>query len=494
MNHRTLQTVLRSLAEPGPPATDAALLRQFVSARDEQAFAALVDRHGRLVWAVCRHLTRSDADADDAFQATFLVLMRNAAKIRDAGKLSAWLHGVAYKICAKARQSAKRRTTREQATAINEWTDSAVPGSAWDRALAAVHEEVAGLPEALRVPFVLCCLEGKGVTEAAGQLGWKIGTLSGRLTRAKDALLARLEARGVTLGVAATVTIATTSGVPAAVLAKAVWWVRAGVTVPSSIHQLSQGVFSMSVKQVNLLAAGLLLACGLGLIGGAWWVATADAQSPGGDPPAKGKTADDPKHLIAEYERAKALALLEQALAAAEAAGASTAKWDYDFVRVSDMGTTKFVQFLQDRETRGWEYNGQVTLRHEGKPAEQWVFRRPNARAQSQLEKYERLTRSRPGPEADPKAIEAKIEELQALLAATKAAKTLASRDIGVENEKPQDLAVLFDLLEKSSAKQFGPGKLKVTYDIRGKGSIHLEGRTDAVDWAASVIAKLYGK
>ena len=99
MSPRSLQYVLRSLAETASMASDADLLRRFLQ-QDEQAFAELVRRHGRLVWAVCRHLTRSDAEADDAFQATFLVLLKNAKKVREPGKLSAWLHGVAYKVCA----------------------------------------------------------------------------------------------------------------------------------------------------------------------------------------------------------------------------------------------------------------------------------------------------------------------------------------------------------------------------------------------------------
>ncbi|HEV3436434.1 MAG TPA: sigma-70 family RNA polymerase sigma factor, partial [Gemmata sp.] len=146
MNPCSLQTVLRSLADAEPLASDEQLLRQFV-AGDEGAFSELVRRHGRLVWAVCRNLTGSDMDADDAFQATFLVLLNNARKIRDAGRLSAWLHGVAYKVCARARRAAKRRTTREQAVATSERNGCVVPDSAWDRAMSAVHEEVGTLPE-----------------------------------------------------------------------------------------------------------------------------------------------------------------------------------------------------------------------------------------------------------------------------------------------------------------------------------------------------------
>ncbi|AMV25396.1 hypothetical protein VT84_13425 [Gemmata sp. SH-PL17] len=113
-----------------------------------------------------------------------------------------------------------------------------MPDSAWDRALAAVHEEVAQFPEALRVPFVLCCLEGAGATEAAERLGWKLGTLSGRLIRAKETVLTRLEKRGLAFGV-----VAAFGGgaVPAAVAAKAESLVRIGFPVSGSVRQLSQG-------------------------------------------------------------------------------------------------------------------------------------------------------------------------------------------------------------------------------------------------------------
>ena len=133
MNRNGLQAVLRSVTDTCLKVPDAELLRRYVETRDEAAFADLVRRHGRLVWSVCRQLTGCDADADDAFQATFLVLVSGAAKVRDAGKLSAWLHGVAYKVCAKTRRSAKARTARET-TAAKGQGGTVVPDSAWDRA------------------------------------------------------------------------------------------------------------------------------------------------------------------------------------------------------------------------------------------------------------------------------------------------------------------------------------------------------------------------
>ena len=273
MSPRLLQAVLRSFADIGPPVSDADLLRRFIQ-NDQQAFAELVRRHGRLVWAACRNLTRFEADAEDAFQATFLVLLQNATRIRQSGKLSTWLYGVAHKVCANARRGVKRRTARERVTLTPERNGASIPESAWDRALAAVHQEAAQLPETLRVPFVLCCLEGKGVSDAAEQVGCKIGTFSSRLTRAKDLILARLEARGLTLGVVAAVGL---TSPPADVVAKAAAVAQSGFVVPNSILQLSQGVIGMSMKPVKMLAAAVILTCGLGLGVGSRWMGRADA-------------------------------------------------------------------------------------------------------------------------------------------------------------------------------------------------------------------------
>jgi RNA polymerase sigma factor (sigma-70 family) len=380
-----IPAILRQLSETGPPVTDAELLGRYAVHRDEDAFAALVRRHGRLVWAVCQHL--AGPDADDAFQATFLVLLRNAGKAGIAIKLSAWLYGVAYRVCLKARQSAKRRTYRERAVAVKDRNSSIVPDSLWDRAFAAVHEEVFKLPETLRVPFVLCILEGKSVTEAAEQLGWKLSTLSGRLLRAKYSLLSRLDARGITAGsVAALGCIATSA--PAEVLAKTSRLVHRGVIVSSSILQLSQGVIGMSAYQVKLLAAVVLLAIGLGIGSRSGWLASAEAQQA---TPAEKLTPDEKVRRL-EQQLAQARAEAEEARRLEEArrrfaerneeksrltGSLSTAKWEYSFVPASPMDASKFVKFLQDQESRGWDYSGQTTLVQQSKDTAMWVFRRP---------------------------------------------------------------------------------------------------------------------
>jgi RNA polymerase sigma factor (sigma-70 family) len=535
---RSLQAVLRSLADAAPPVADGEFLRRFLQG-DEAAFAELVRRHGRLVWAACRHLTGSDAEADDAFQATFLVLLKNAAKIRDVGRLSAWLHGVAYKVCAKARQAEKRRTTRERATAASERNGAAVPESAWDRAMAAVHEEAAKLPETLRVPFVLCCLEGRGVTEAAEQLGWKLGTFSGRLTRAKDALLARLDARGLTLAVVAGVGLATP---PATAVAKAVALARVGSVVPGSILQLSQGVIGMSLKSFKVLAAAVLLTCGLGLGLGGGLVGTADAQAT--PQPDKLKEAEkqlqeklealrqaelekaqrdaDTAKLLDEAKRAEEVrrqreraierdrvATYEALMAEAirdrnEAASAKTTKWEYDFVAVSEMTMTKFVEFLQDRESRGWEYNGLTKYRHDGKLADIWVFRRPakGTATNSLLHEYSRKVSPnagatetlRAGPPMTPddaKTLEAEIARLQEKLAELKKAKGPAQRMVFPAKDLPLEAHELAEVLFKLAAKNLKNAKGSFTHT---GGNLIVEGDKELIDWVAAMIKKLNEK
>ena len=508
MSPRSLQYVLRSLAETASMASDADLLRRFLQ-QDEQAFAELVRRHGRLVWAVCRHLTRSDAEADDAFQATFLVLLKNAKKVREPGKLSAWLHGVAYKVCAKSRQSTKRRSSREQAAALREGNGSVVPDSAWDRALAAVHEEVAKLPDTLRVPFVLCCLEGVGVTEAAERLGWKLGTLSGRLTRAKDAVLLKLEARGMTLGVVATVGVVT---VPGEVTAKATALAQVGFAVPGSILQLTQGVIGMNVKSFKVLAAAVLLTCGLGLSVGSGWVANAEAQPTAPLTPLTPKPTSEVKRLQDELEKAKRaeeeqklvegtvvrVRLKEVALSQGKPAF-SSAKWEYDLVEMTaTFDAVKFAALLQERENNHWEFLGSTVLGPNGGHF-QWLFRRPVVVVRTTVSLVPRVEWIAPVATTkveDAKAIEAEIKKLQEKLAAINnkpatldkpSTKTTATISFAGFTDDESLAKLLVDLGEK----KFGKGSIQVRY---GNKVVTVIGSQEAIDWATGVVKSLAGK
>lgn len=196
--------------------TDGQLLTCFVARRDESAFAALVGRHGPMVWGVCRRVLRSLHDAEDAFQASFLVLARKAASIASREQLASWLYGVAHRTALKARSAAVRRRLREKPLANAPEPQAARPG-AWHDALPLLDQELCRLADKYRAPVVLCDLEGKTRAEAARQLGVPEGTVAGRLARARRVLAQRLSRRGVALSVPSVVAGASAQAAPACV-------------------------------------------------------------------------------------------------------------------------------------------------------------------------------------------------------------------------------------------------------------------------------------
>jgi RNA polymerase sigma factor (sigma-70 family) len=182
---------------------DQDLLDRFVRDQDEAAFAALVDRHAAMVLGVCRRVLKHAHDAEDAFQATFLVLARQAGSIRNPESLGGWLQRVAHHVALKARTGLARRSAREVASVeAAEVERPATPEPTWREALLALDEEMSRLPASYRAALVLCYLEGRTQDEAAGQLGWSLGTLRGRLERARQQLRQRLSRRGVVLSAA----------------------------------------------------------------------------------------------------------------------------------------------------------------------------------------------------------------------------------------------------------------------------------------------------
>jgi RNA polymerase sigma factor (sigma-70 family) len=178
---------------------DDKLLKRFLVERDEVAFAALVARHGRMVLGVCRRILHAEHDVEDAFQATFLVVVRRAKAIHDGGLLAHWIYGVAHRVAVRARANAARRYVREQTlTVAQSGVESPSREGERSELRGVLDDELARLPELLRLPLVLCYLEGLTHEEAAGRLRWPVGTVRSRLARGRDKLRSRLTRRGLT--------------------------------------------------------------------------------------------------------------------------------------------------------------------------------------------------------------------------------------------------------------------------------------------------------
>jgi RNA polymerase sigma factor (sigma-70 family) len=267
--------------------TDGQLLDLFVCHRDAEAFAAVVRRHGPMVLGVCRRVLRNHADADDAFQAAFLVLARKAARIGTRELLAQWLYGVAFNTARKLREANARRAVRERPLAeLPE--PPAAGGSDCHAELAAIlDEELSRLPERYRVPIVLCDLEGATRREAARLLGWPEGTVAGRLARARAMLAERLAGRGVVMPVVLLVAIlaerqATACG-PELLRA-----VATGEVAPRIAETTERVIHAMFVKQLKTIGLAAL-ACGLVLAGafGAFTLPATAQPAPPTDPTAK---------------------------------------------------------------------------------------------------------------------------------------------------------------------------------------------------------------
>jgi RNA polymerase sigma factor (sigma-70 family) len=197
--HPILRYIRTLAASPGGSLLpDDDLLECYLERRDHEAFAALVERHGPMVLGVCQSVLRHRQDAEDAFQATFLVLARQARSIRRRHDVASWLHGVAYRIARKARVAGARRRERE-AKAITPAAAGSVDDLSWGEVRAILHAELAALPKRFREPLVLCYLEGLTRDEAARRLGWRATTVKGRLHRGRDMLRRRLERCGLGL-------------------------------------------------------------------------------------------------------------------------------------------------------------------------------------------------------------------------------------------------------------------------------------------------------
>ena len=262
--------------------SDEQLLDRFVDRREGAVFEAIVRRHGPMVWGVCRRVLRDHHDAEDAFQATFLVLARKVASIMPRERLGNWLYGVAYQTATKARAMRAKRWAREgQVPDMPE--PMAVPDNRRDDLAEALDRELSGLPEKYRTPIILCDLEGWTHQEAASQLGWPIGTVSSRLSRARSMLAKRLTRRGIALsGGSLAVLLAQESAsasmptrlidstAQAASLFAEGGAVTAGV-VSAEVAALTREVFKvMMLGKLKVATTVLMIGCAVVLGGGGW--------------------------------------------------------------------------------------------------------------------------------------------------------------------------------------------------------------------------------
>jgi RNA polymerase sigma factor (sigma-70 family) len=276
--------------------SDAQLLSRFAQARDatgELAFGELVRRHGPMVWGVCRQILRHAHDAEDAFQATFLVLVRKARSIRAGETLAPWLYSVACRTARRARAIASRhRPGAEEPIRDVE----ASPEDAYKLDLRPLlHEELGRLPDKYRAPIVLCHLEGKTHEDAARLLSWPVGTVSGRLSRGRQLLRSRLERRGV--AVPSVIFSASWLTGPPSIVAtplvegtlKAATRFAAAQSVSTSVLSLTQGVLkTMLLHKLKTVSLAVVLVGALSGGAGVWAHLTS---VPTGQPPREGQPA-----------------------------------------------------------------------------------------------------------------------------------------------------------------------------------------------------------
>jgi RNA polymerase sigma factor (sigma-70 family) len=301
--------------------SDRELLLRFVQTSDQVAFELIVRRHGPMVLGVCRRLLRNSADADDAFQATFMVLVRRAASLSQPEKLAGWLNRTAYITARKIRNSLAYR--RAQQVPLNEpATDAPVAEIIWRELAPIFDEELHRLPDRLRLPIVLCFLEGRTKRATAAILGWPEGTISSRLQRARELLRCRLTRRGIALSTGvfslALFHATASAAVPALLLSSTIQsasQIALGAAFTGPVAMLTEGVLrSMYYTKLKFVAVMVL---SIGILGSStsWIIQSAGtsdiafAQEKGTE---KAPTKAPPKDTRPALIEAK-LAVLEQA-------------------------------------------------------------------------------------------------------------------------------------------------------------------------------------
>jgi RNA polymerase sigma factor (sigma-70 family) len=260
---RLLRLAQDAAPTDGPPPADTELLERYVSARDESAFAELVRRNGPLVLRACRHIL-GEAGADDAFQATFLLLARSARRLKRPGSLAGWLHAAAVRIAGNLRRGEERRRTRERARPI---TSASPDDLTWREVREVLDREIAALPERYRLPLLLCHVLELSNEEAARRAGCPVGALRGRLERGKDQLRKRLARYGLPLAAPALV-LGAPPPVAAALVEATIDTVSSGTNgaIPPALAALVPKGGRLSL--IFLIPAATLVAFGMTYVAG----------------------------------------------------------------------------------------------------------------------------------------------------------------------------------------------------------------------------------
>lgn len=289
--------------------SDGQLLRQFADHNDEDAFALLVRRHGQLVFGVCRRILGHVHDAEDAAQATFLVLARKAGAVAWEESIAGWLHEVAVRVSLDARHALFRRRAREQQTKYLPEKKSAERESV-DRT-DVLDEELSRLPAKLRAPLILCYLKGCTRDEAAEQLGWTLSLVKTRLEQGRNLLRSRLSKRGLTLGAVLTAALVTRSAeaaLPAAQLGKISALAASPNAASTAAKLLASGVLrTMLLTKIRTVAL-LLVAAAMFVIGVGFAVHAGLARSTN-DPVAGHMLEQEPIRLALAPKKTAALSL-----------------------------------------------------------------------------------------------------------------------------------------------------------------------------------------
>jgi RNA polymerase sigma factor (sigma-70 family) len=364
-----------ALRQDGAMLTDGELLDRFIARREEGAFEALVRRHGPMVLGVCRRILGNEADAEDAFQATFLVLTRRARCVRPRAMVGNWLHGVARNTALRAKAMRLRRQEKERTACLAPRHHP--PDGGREELLALLDRELAALPEKYRAPLILCELEGQTLAETARQLGWPQGTLATRLARARALLGRRLVRRALALsgaallaqaqesasaGMAAPLVVSTVQAAAAVAAGQA----AVAAVTSANVAALTEGmVKAMRLTTLLRTLAAMLLGVIL-LGGGGLLLARHTPAAPQNGAPGVGQPAPAPDEKARKDDKAKSDKDLLQGTWVEESRGAG------DGEKVAEEKRWKLV-FDGDKVTwleRGKEREGTFTIDPEQKPKE----------------------------------------------------------------------------------------------------------------------------